>query len=107
MGWITGKSWVDSCQEQERDFSALKIVHTSPEGKLHVQLEPGVYFAGEKRPGREATSHFPVVPRLRMRGVIPPFPHISVFSLLSCLPHFCVHWIVPQKNYALYGGPNR
>ena len=107
MGWTTGKSWVDSCQEQERDFSILKSVHTRPGGRLHVQLEPGAHFVGKKRPGREATSHFLVVPRLRVRGVTPPFPLITVLSLHSCLPRFCVHMKVPQKKYALYLGTNR
>jgi hypothetical protein len=74
----------------ERLSFSEKSVHTSPGVRLHVQLEPGAHFEEEKRPGCEATSQFPVLPRLRVKGVIPPFPHITVLSFHCCLCHFFV-----------------
>jgi hypothetical protein len=74
--WSGGRPFrSEMCSYQSRELS-----------RFHTLLEPLAHFAGETHPEREATSHFLVVPRLRLRGVIPPFPHITVLSL-----HFCHH----------------
>jgi len=42
-----------------------------------MQWREGALSPGAKQPGREA-NHFPqLVPRLRMRGAIPPLPNTS------------------------------
>jgi len=46
----------------------------SEEHSTSHSMGSGVLFPGVKRPGREVTTHFQPVPRLRTSGAIHPIP---------------------------------
>jgi hypothetical protein len=45
-----------------------------------MQLVSGSLSLEVMRPERELTTHFPLVPRLRMRGAVPPLPQYAFMA---------------------------
>jgi hypothetical protein len=67
-----------------RDFSLVRISRTAVHPtQLPVQLILG-FFPGRvaSRPGGGMSTHFHLVPRLRMIGTVPPFPLMTIHVLL-------------------------